>query len=185
MTAYNPKFFDTVFQSWDMSFKEDGQSRVCGLIIGHRRGGMPIKVNPYGDIYILDYVADYMAFTTAQAEVLRMSKTHPAAYHKVVEQAANGDAIISSLSSVVGGFIPWPPRGVKKRGKTESWHAASPPQRGGNCHLPVDAPWRQEFIDNMGHLPHGTPNDEGDAFSQAVDYITTMKRRPSRGLLKL
>lgn len=171
MAAYNPKFFDLVFQSWDMSFKEDGTSRVCGLVVGSRRHPGSLPINRYGDIYVLDCVVDYMSFERARAEVVSLSERHPAAYFKVVEEKANGPAIISSLTSLIGGFIAWPPKGTQMRGKIERWHAASPPQRARNCFLPAGEPWVEEFRANMGHLPHGTPNDEGDAFSQAVDFI--------------
>lgn len=172
MAAYRPGFFDEVFQSWDMAFKKSGTSRVCGLVMAYKRDpSTPVDVNPWGDVYVLDCIAEHMSFVESVAAVTMMSERHPAAFTKVVESAANGEAIMSLLASKVGGFLPWPPPGQAKQAKEECWNAASPPQRGGQCHLPADAAWVPEFRRNMGHLPLGTPNDEGDAFAQGCDYI--------------
>lgn len=155
------KDFEEIFETWDLGFKKEGSSRVCGLVM-MKRGA---------DFFVLDNVTEHMSYVESKDAMRDMSRTWPLAYVKVVEDAANGPAIISDLSSELGGLTPWPPKGVKLDAKEARWNAAAPVVRAGNVYLPPPlVHWVDGFITELASLPAGAHNDQADAFSQGIAY---------------
>lgn len=152
-----PDTFDLLWQSWDATFKKEGTSRVCGMVLG-RKGA---------DIYVLDVVVEHMGFVQLKDTVRAMTRRWPGAYYKVVEEKANGSALIDDLRSELGGFIGWPESGPMVS-KVERWNAVAPFVRAGNVYLPRGAPWVDEFRMEMKRVPKGLYDDQPDAFSQGV-----------------
>ncbi|HYW18495.1 MAG TPA: LAGLIDADG family homing endonuclease, partial [Nodularia sp. (in: cyanobacteria)] len=83
-----PDDFELIIQSWDCTFKDTNKSDyVVGQVWG-KRGGQ---------FYLLDQVRDRMDFPTTIAAIRALSAKYPNSTAKLVEDKANGPAVISSL----------------------------------------------------------------------------------------
>lgn len=160
-------------QSWDMSFKQTSAgSFVVGLLGGCK--GM--------EFYMLDMVRDRMDFASTKMALKMFSAKWPEVSAKVVEDKANGPAIISELKATVGGLIPWQVEGSKE---ARAW-AASPYQESGNVYLPDPSMpgcgWVNDFIEELTNFPDpSVPNDQVDTFSQLIAYLIQKSRSSGPG----
>lgn len=152
--------FDEVFQSWDMSFKDEMASDyVSGQVWARRKA----------DAIFLDRRSERWSFTRTIKEVRALSKRWPKALLKLVENKANGPAIISSLRSELGGF-----RAVDaQEDKVSRAWAVTPLFEGGNVWFPHPkiAPWVPKVILQMVQFPYGAHDDDVDALTQALNKI--------------
>lgn len=158
-----PKVFDRVIQSWDFTFKDAASSDYVSGQVWGRIGG---------DFYLLDNDWDKMDFVAQVRAMQRMESRWPEALEKVVEDKANGPAIISALGSRIPGIIPYNPRGSK----TARAYAISPLFEAGNVYLPPmdeEHPWVKGFIDELLAFPNGAHDDQVDAMTQALDTLAT------------
>jgi predicted phage terminase large subunit-like protein len=157
-----PSGFDLVVTSWDMSFKEteDG-SYVVGQLWG-KRGA---------DYYLLAQKRQRCDFAEALQMVVLMAQQHPEARAHLVEDKANGPAIISALQKKISGLLPVPPIGSK----IARAQAVSPIVESGNVYLPDPAlhPWVADFIEECAAFKgtSGEINDQVDSFSQALNWF--------------
>lgn len=150
-----PERFDQVLQSWDMTFKDTKDSDfVVGQVWG-RIGA---------DKYLLDQVRDRMSFTETVKAVRALSQRWPRARLKLVEDKANGSAVIDTLRGDIGGIVAVNPQG----GKEARAHAAAPDLEAGNFYLPKNAPWVNDFIEEAAQFPNGGHDDQVDCWSQAA-----------------
>lgn len=148
--------FDEVIASWDMTFKDtEGTDFVCGQIWGRR--GI--------HIYLLDQVYDRMDFMATCHVVRELSAKWPQASLKLVEDKANGPAVISALRRKVPGLVPEEPTGSK----TARAAAISPFVEAGEVHLPAPelCPWSGALIAELTQFPQSPNDDRTDALSQA------------------
>lgn len=150
-----PRYFDKKFQSWDFTFKASASSdNVCGLTIG--------KKGP--DFYILDYVCGKMTFTESVKAMMLMTEKHPDAIAKYVEAKANGEAVMDVLKAKINGIIGVNP----KESKIARAHAVSPLFQAGNVHVPANAPWVYDYIDELTKFPNAAHDDRVDATTQGL-----------------
>ncbi len=150
-----PETFDEVIQSWDMAFKDlKASDYVVGQVWG-RKGA---------DKYLLDQVRDQMDFPTTVQAVKALSAKWPKARAKLVEDKANGPAVIATLKHDLAGLIPVEPEG----GKVARASAVSPDIEAGNVYLPEIAPWVKDFVEECAAFPMGAHDDQVDAMSQAL-----------------
>ena len=151
--------FDEVVQSWDMAFKKtEDSSRVAGHVWA--RAG--------ADRYLLYRTCKRMDFVESLKAVISTTSLFPQALRKLVEDKANGPAVINVLRSKVPGLYPVEPEGSKEaRAQTASVY-----QQAGNCLLPHpdECPWTNELIDILAGVPRGEW-DDADAFAQAMIYF--------------
>src|SRR4029077_3039459 len=125
---------DQVIQSWDMAFKDTKASDYVVGQVWARRG---VKV------FLVDQVRDRMDFPASVAAVRALSAKWPQATLKLVEDKANGPAIISQLRKDIPGIVPVTP----KDSKEARAHAVSAFIEAGDVELPGDAPFIGEFIE--------------------------------------
>src|ERR1035441_8751410 len=118
-----PDQFQQEIQSWDMSFKDTNNA---DFVVGQVQAAFGT------DRYVLDQVRARMDFSATLLAVRRLSALHLKAQLKLVEDAANGPAVIQSLQHEIGGLIPVKPDG----GKVSRATAASPLLESGNSYLP-------------------------------------------------
>ena len=150
-----PDKFDEMLQSWDMTFKDsDGSDYVVGTVWG-RKG--PNK-------YLIDLVRGRMDFVGSMSAVMEMSMRYPEAYIKLIEDKANGSAIISVLSQKIEGIMPVTP----KESKLARLQSVLPMLEAGNVFLPANAIWVEEFINECLQFPSGKHDDQVDSMSQAL-----------------
>jgi predicted phage terminase large subunit-like protein len=155
-----PDRFDRVIQSWDMSFKDtDGSDFVVGQVWG-RVGARA---------YLLDQVRDRMDFPTTCEAVKQLTAKWPNARLKLVEDKANGPAVIASLQHAVPGMVGVEPDG----GKVARASACSPLIEAKNVYLPDPsiAPWVGDFVQECSAFPNGAHDDQVDACTQALNRL--------------
>lgn len=154
---------DERLTSWDMTFKGgEGSDRVAGQIWG-RKGA---------EFYLTDSKTDKMDFTSSLQAVKTFHAKHrtPAI---LIEDKANGPAIINSLQREVPGIIPIQPIGDKVTRAS----AVAPYWEAGNVYLPDPsiAPWVDDFIEELVSFPYAKNDDIVDAMSQALNRFTMVQ----------
>ncbi len=118
------------------------------------------------DRFVLDLVRDRLDLPGTLLAVRRLSATWPAAHLKLVEDKANGPAVIQSLRHEISGFVEVNPEG----GKISRAAAASPQLESGNWFLPhpLLKAWVEGFIGECATFPAGAHDDQVDAWSQGA-----------------
>jgi predicted phage terminase large subunit-like protein len=144
-----------MIQSWDLAFKETKTSDyVCGQVWGR------IGANKY----LLDQVRRRMSFTETISAMKALSAKWPLATAKLVEDKANGPAVINSLKNQLPGII-----GVNPQGSKESRVSASSPEvEAGNYFIPKNS-IGDEFIEECAGFPNFRFDDQVDAWSQVAN----------------
>lgn len=165
ITVPLPRKMDTKTTSWDMAFKDAIESDlVCGQVWGK------VKANHY----LLEYVHDHMSFTATKRAVLQLYRRHPDVARTIVEEAANGIAILDSLKDTISGLV-----GMQAlASKTARVHAVQPLFEAGQVYLPHEAirpPIPRGAMDPVGELltfPNATHDDWVDSLTQALIRMT-------------
>jgi predicted phage terminase large subunit-like protein len=145
-------------QSWDMAFKDTKDS---AYVVGQ------VWAQLQADSFLLDQLRDKMDFNVTVDAVRKLSKTWPQAIKKLVEDKANGPAVIATLKREIVGFEEVEPDG----GKEARAIAASPVCRSGNVWLPHPFlyPWVKAYIDECEAFPSGLYADQVDATTQYLN----------------
>ena len=109
--------------------------------------------------------------------VRRLSARWPDVQLKLVEDKANGPAVIQSLRHEIGGIVAVNPEG----GKVSRAAAAVPRLESGNWYLPhpILFPWVEEFISECAAFPAGAHDDQVDAWSQGAKRLLFVRARPT------
>lgn len=155
-----PWGFDREVQSWDLAFKD---LTTSSYVVGQQWG----KQGP--DCFLKDQVRGQFDFVSTLGAVRAFNQTHKLPSVKVVEDKANGPAIISSLRGEIPGLIPKGVTGDKHARAAAYTHVV----HAGNCYLPHPqiAPWVETFINECATFPNGEYYDQVDAWSQAMDEL--------------
>jgi len=163
-----PEKFDQVLQSWDMSFKDTQNADfVAGLVLAAKGA----------DRFVLDSEHARMDVPETLMAVRRLSARWPNAQTKLVEDKANGPAVIQSLRHEIGGFNEVTPEG----GKVSRAAAAAPMLEAGNWYLPHPRlfDWVTPFIHELSTFPAGAHDDWVDAWSQGAKRVIYVKPKPT------
>ena len=154
-----PEKFDQMIQSWDFTFKDSkGSDFVVGQVWG-RVGS---------NKYLLDQIRAKLSFSGSLAAMRTMTLRWPAATAKIVEDKANGPAIIDALRNELTGIVPMFPQGSK----LARAQAAAPELEAGNYWLP-QTQWAEEMIEECAAFPNAAHDDMVDAWSQAACRFRT------------
>jgi predicted phage terminase large subunit-like protein len=152
-----PARFDKCIISWDMAFKDgDDSDFVVGQVWG-RAGGR---------FFLLDQTRGRMDFVATLQAFLALAAKWPRALEKLVEDKANGPAVISSLKARVSGIIPINPEGSK----TARAHAVTPLFEAGNVFIPhpQSCAWAADYVAELLRFPAAAHDDQVDATTQAL-----------------
>lgn len=155
-----PEAFDQILQTWDCSFKDTKTSDfVAGQVIA-RLGA---------NKFMLDYYKERVDITGTMKQIGVWSTKWKRAIAKLIEDKANGTAVIQMLRDRITGLIAIEPEG----GKISRAHAVAPEVEAGNVYLPHPAlyPWVNEFIESCAGFPNLAHDDDVDAFTQALIYM--------------
>lgn len=152
-----PAKFDKVINSWDCTFKDtDGTDFVVGQVLAK-----------YGaDTYMLDQKRERMSFTKTVAAVVALREKWPRTREVLIEDKANGPAVIDTLKKSVPGIIPIEPDGSK----LARAHAVTSYWEAGNVWLPHPdvAPWVKDLVAELTTFPAGANDDQVDALTQGL-----------------
>lgn len=152
--------FDQMVLSWDMTFKEgDASDFVVGQAWG-RKGG---------DFYLVDQMRGRWGFTDTMERFKCLAEKYPQATRKLVEDKANGPAVIDSLKHHISGIIPVEPDGSK----VARAHAVTALFEAGNVYIPDPSlfPWVREYITELTQFPSVAHDDQVDATTQALRHF--------------
>ncbi|MGQ3740857.1 phage terminase large subunit, partial [Bacillus sp. Fil] len=150
-----PNMVHTIL-SIDATFKDEADSDFVCIQVWGKNGA---------DMYLIDNLKARMNFPTTLQAIRNMVRKYPKANAKLVEDKANGPAIISMLKNEIGGMIPVNPQG----GKIARVNAVSPYIESGNVYVPRQAPWVHDFVEECASFPNGKNDDQTDAMSQALN----------------
>lgn len=152
-----PDKLDRKLQSWDLAFKKKEDT---DFISGQAWG------NCGASIFMLDRVSDRWSFTETLKAIEAFSKKHADIILKLIEDKANGPAVIDMLHHIIGGIVPVEPEGSKEA-RAE---AVTPIVESGNVYLPHPMlyDWVNDVIDQCAKFPKVTHDDDVDAMSQAL-----------------
>ena len=119
-----------------------------------------------------------LGFPETAAAILKMTAKWPKASRKLVEDKANGPAVISALQHDVSGLIPITPQG----GKVARAQSVSPQVESCNVYLPHPsiAPWVESFIDECSSFPNGKYDDQVDQMIQVLNWLRNAVAPPKK-----
>lgn len=104
-----------------------------------------------------------MGYVETKRALTELSTSWPSAHAKLIEDAANGPAIVDELRSDIPGLIAVPnPDGVR----AHAW-AVGPFVEAGNIYIP-EGPEGDAWLDEVCAFPKATHDDRVAAFTQAV-----------------
>ena len=152
-----------LIQSWDFTFKDTKSSDYVVGQVWLRRGPKA---------YLLDQTRGRMSFSASCQAMLDLTARWPQAIAKLVEDKANGPAILNALRAKVGGLIAVEPEGSKYARAA----AASPFVEGGDVILPdatevEGTAWVADLTEEARDFPSGPNDDQVDGMSQAVHRL--------------
>ena len=171
--------FDYVQMSVDATFKQTETSDFVAIEVWCLRGN---------DYYLWKLVNKRMGFLATVDKIKELVKEIPQIDQLVIEDKANGSAIIETLQYIDGmpPIVPVTPKG----GKYSRAQAISPTVEARRCHVPTD--WtdaerqdveqsgktrlepHQEFIEQFAKFPYAKHDDMVDAGSQGIARLIKM-----------
>lgn len=143
--------------SVDAAFKDKDSNDFVAISVWGKRG------NDYYCRYMLNQHLNFLA-TIQAIRAVRM--LYPGARAALIEDKANGSAIINVLQQEMF-CIPVNPRG----GKVARVNSISAAIESGHVYLPIGAPWVNDFVDQCSAFPNAAHDDMVDSMSQALSYL--------------
>lgn len=150
--------FGTEMISVDATFKDSATSDYVSIQVWGKLDGN----------YYLRYCMNArMDFPATVKAILMVRSLYPKAYTILIEDKANGSAIIQTLQKNVPGVIGVNPQG----GKTARVNAVSPAIESGHVYLPQNAPWLEDYLRQWSEFPAGKHDDMVDASTQCLNRM--------------
>jgi predicted phage terminase large subunit-like protein len=150
-----------IVQSWDCAFKDlDTSDYVVGQVW---------EIS-WPNAYLIDQVHDKLDFTATCAAIQGKRAKWPQTGAILIEDKANGPAVISVLRQTVPGLIAINPGQDSKVSRAQ---ATTPFIEGGNVFLPEPGveSWVEEFIEECVAFPNGPHDDQVDAMTQLLRHV--------------
>lgn len=158
-----PYRFDEIVISWDLTFKDaETSDYVVGQVWGRVKA----------DKYLIDQVRDKMDFPSTITAVKTLARKYPKAKAILIEDKANGPAVISTLKREISGIIAVNPDG----GKIVRAQAITPMIESGNVFLPNNKSFTHDLIEECASFPNGLHDDAVDSMTQALNRIGNTKQ---------
>lgn len=143
--------------SVDAAFKDGDTNDFVAITVWGKHGN---------DYYLRWCVNRHLDFLGTIGAIREMKQRYPNARAVLIEDKANGSAVINVLQREMF-CIPVEPRG----GKAARVHAVSAAIESGHVYLPADAWWLGEFLDQWSAFPAGRHDDMVDSSTQALTYL--------------
>jgi predicted phage terminase large subunit-like protein len=156
-----PQSIDQTVDSWDCAFKDEETSDFVAGQTWKRVGA---------SFYLFDQIHDRLDFPATVKAVVRLGERSKATA-KLIEDKANGAAVVATLQAKVPGIIAVDPQGGKHARANASaglWEAR-------NVFLPDPSmpgyAWVLDFIVELLSFPRAKNDDRVDTMSQALLYL--------------
>jgi predicted phage terminase large subunit-like protein len=160
-----PARYDQLLQSWDLSFKAgSGSDYVVGLVAG--------RIGTY--VYILDRFKAKASFVETCQAIKQMVARYPKTGEVLIEDTANGPAVVDALRQQVRGIVAVKPDGGKLarasavQPQLEARQVFLPQPRWPDGRLRPEYAWVEDFVDMCAMFPKGDHDDDVDALSQLL-----------------
>lgn len=153
-----PVSFDRILGSWDMTFKDKKDNDfVVGQVWG-KKGA---------DFYLLDQVRGQWDFVKTLKVFIQLAEKWKRCHGWLIEDKANGSAIISTLKKQISGLKPINPTESKiARAEAISIYIET-----GNVYIPENAPYIADLEDEIINFPAVDHDDQIDCMTQALNYF--------------
>jgi predicted phage terminase large subunit-like protein len=153
-----PSFWDRCILSVDCSFKKTDDGSFVAIQLWGQSGP---------DCYLIDQVCKRMSFTETLTAIKGMLGVWPMIDGVLVEDKANGEAVMDVLRAKLPNVVPASPGGKDKEVRV---HAISYMVRAGSVYLPNPNrhTWIGGFLKEATTFPKGKHDDQVDAMSQAL-----------------
>lgn len=157
---------DMQIMSVDPAFKDNGDFVAIGIWA---------KKGP--NIYLIDLVREHLNFQATMDVIMQRRALYPCGYI-LIEDKANGSAIIETLRKKIMGVVGVTPRDSKE----ERVNAVSFAIEAGNVFLPKDKRFTADFIEECAQFPNGKHDDMVDQMTQALARLiwSGKRRRPRK-----
>ena len=159
-----PEGFDDVVISVDAAFKGGEKSDFAAVSVWGAKEGR---------FYLLYLLNEKMSFSETLRAIRMTASLYPRHSAVLIEEAANGAALIDSLQGEMS-IIPVIPR----ESKEQRVRFISPAIEAGRVLLPRGAPFTQDLRDQFAAFPGGKHDDMVDSCSQALRWLITRPRLP-------
>ena len=163
-----PSPFDFKIASWDTaSTLSDTSDYSVGTVWGAKSL----------DFYLLDHVRARLEMPELRRAVVELARRWEV-NQTVIEATDTGRAVVQDLRR---GRDCRPILNRPKFDKQTRFAMQSARFESGQVHVPTDAPWLAEWLNELLAFPSGRHDDQVDSTSQALDYLSA---RASRHLLR-
>ena len=153
-----PMPFDRIIISLDSAYKDTATADYTAI------GVIGVKGRKR---YILDMVNKRLDIAATEAEILSQCSRHGYVCAILVEDRANGQAVVQRLQAHVPRVIAINPQG----GKVARMYAVAPEWEAGDWYVPRNASWTGEFIEQITMFPKAPHDDMCDVVSQAAAWL--------------
>lgn len=154
-----PDRFDLVLVSIDAAFKDEKTSDYVSV--------MAVGVDG-PDRYLLNLVLKHLDAEATKVEAARQRLLYKASV-VLIEDKANGSAVIKALKQKLPGIIAVNPEG----GKMSRMMAASPSWQSHNWFVDRNAAYTEPFITSCLNFPNAAHDDDVDSMTQAEVWLQT------------
>lgn len=157
---YNEKespAFATEVISVDAAFKDADTNDFVAITVWGKHNN---------DYYLRYCMNRHLDFTSTLAAIRQVRQLYPSARTVLIEDKANGSAIINVLQREMF-CVPVNPKG----GKVARVNAVSAAIESGHVYVPQEAPWIGEYLDQWSAFPAAAHDDMVDSSSQALSYL--------------
>jgi predicted phage terminase large subunit-like protein len=167
-----PREFEEVVQSWDTAFKD---ANTNDYVVGQVWGRIGAEK------YLLDQFRARTDLPGTMEAIRMMTHRWPVAELKLIEESANGPAVIQMLHREIEGLVAVPVKGTKE----SRVHSVAPQIEAGNIWLPDphDHAWVRDFVEECARFPTDAHDDQVDAMSQALMRLSHLERAAIMRLL--
>jgi predicted phage terminase large subunit-like protein len=153
-----PESFDQKIVSVDAAFKDKPTSDYVSILTIGVKGSRR---------YVLNVVNAHLDLDATEQAILREQALHGPISATLIEDKANGPAIIAHLKEHVSGVIALNPEG----GKLARMVAAAPEWQARDWFLDRTAAWKEPLLQQLTMFPNARHDDMCDAISQAAIWL--------------
>ena len=159
---YNESYKDLelpyVIISVDAAFKDGDDNDFVAIQVWGKKNK---------NFYLVDAIKQHLNFVDTLSAIRNFKSKYPETIFILIEDKANGSAIINVLSGEMEGVIPIKPEG----GKITRANAVSPQIEAGHVYLPRFASFTDDFVNEFSAFPNGAHDDQVDSATQALNRM--------------
>ena len=170
--------FHTIILAADTAFKTKQQNDPSVI--------MALGLTPQGDIFILDVQRQRLDYPSLKRKLLSENARWRGRGLRgcYIEDKASGQSIIQDLRREPGlSIIPYKFAGHRDASdKVARVNAILPLIEGGRVYIPEQAPWLDDFLDEVQAFPGGKHDDQVDALAIGLDTLSRIGLSQSTSL---